>query len=135
MLVFANQPDKVIATLVLIISSMNYKPTWQCYCNVIFDQAHQWNANQPDNVIVKLVVGGQRGESTSGNGEGEEDLDGGCLPDLDVVEPRKIRKDVELDARVSAWKWIATICSSWKCLLCALHDVVSKTVWHVVVLG
>ncbi len=51
---------------------------------------------------MKLVVGGQRGEPTSGDGEGEEDLDGGRLPDLDVVEPRKIRKDVELDARVSA---------------------------------
>jgi hypothetical protein len=51
---------------------------------------------------VKLVVRGQRGESTSSNGKGEEDLNGGRLPDLDVVEPRKIRKDVELDARVSA---------------------------------
>jgi hypothetical protein len=51
---------------------------------------------------VKLVVRSQRGESTTGNGEGEEDLNGGRLPDLDVVEPRKIRKDVELDARIGA---------------------------------
>ena len=41
----------------------------------------------PDDGVVELVVGGQGGQATPGHREGEEDLDGRSLPNLDVAQP------------------------------------------------